>query len=207
LNLTTDGFGPKSRTWPELSDALIEYGNTGIRAWVVTGHVFAKCKEKGVLLDARGFSIPRPDALIMAEDTVADAIINFRDYVLKQNKWDPSKGASLTTFFVGNCLLRFPNIYREWINEQNKTRKHDPIDGVELINRLTPEMQVIRRDESERNVEHMLAGLTEQERTALTLKAEGWGIDEIAEVLELSYKAAESVMYRARQAVKKGTQT
>src|SRR6266702_2035011 len=42
------------------------------------------------------------------------------DKVLKPGKWDPRRGASLKTFFVGACLLQFPNVFEAWLTEQRK---------------------------------------------------------------------------------------
>jgi hypothetical protein len=86
-------------------------------AWIVTGHVFVKCREKGLAGDELlppPNGIARDDALELANDTVSEALINFRDNVLAAGRWDASRGASLTTFFIGNCLLRFANVYRKW---------------------------------------------------------------------------------------------
>src|SRR6266702_2243132 len=42
------------------------------------------------------------------------------DKVLKPGKWDHRRGASLKTFFVGACLLQFPNVFEAWLTEQRK---------------------------------------------------------------------------------------
>jgi hypothetical protein len=40
--------------------------------------------------------------------------------VLRRQRWDYRKGASLRTYFIGQCLSRFANVYRRWYtNEQN----------------------------------------------------------------------------------------
>jgi hypothetical protein len=33
---------------------------------------------------------------------------------LLANRWDPKKGASIKTFFIGQCLIRFVNVYNRW---------------------------------------------------------------------------------------------
>jgi hypothetical protein len=59
------------------------------------------------------------DALELSCETVAEAIRCFRERVLIPGKWDPTRKASLRTFFVGQCILQFPNIYRRWNTEQS----------------------------------------------------------------------------------------
>ncbi len=66
--------GSRARPWRRVAEALVEYGFTVMRSWVVTGHVFVKLREKGRPLDAPTAGIPRDDALELAEDTVAEAI-------------------------------------------------------------------------------------------------------------------------------------
>ena len=42
----------------------------------------------------------------LATDTVLAALEAFLEKVLKRNRWDPAKGASLKTFFIGQCKFR-----------------------------------------------------------------------------------------------------
>jgi hypothetical protein len=120
--------------WDEVARALVEYGRTVMFAWIATGVVFSKCHDKGIVIGR--FASPwRPirglDAEELTEDTVAAAIIAFRDGVLGRGRWDPARGASLATFFVGNCLLQFPNIYRAWRRQQAWSARQRPLDGLE----------------------------------------------------------------------------
>jgi DNA-directed RNA polymerase specialized sigma24 family protein len=86
---------------------------------VFKGTIFLRCAEKGI------GQLPRPsttlepaDAAEIACETVAEAIKSFRKRVLIPGKWDMTRGASLNTFFVGHCVLRFPNVYRRWYREE-----------------------------------------------------------------------------------------
>lgn len=210
LRLSVEGF--EGTTWRRVAEALVEYGYTVMRAWVVTGHVFVKLREKGRPLDAPTSGIPRPDALELAEDTVADAIVHFRDRVLKRGVWDPAKGASLTTYFIGNCLMfQFPNLYRAWRADRARAPRLELAAGDEerdhpitlLPNRDGPEREVVDRDHDRRATAEILEPVTsETNKTILRLRAEGFGVDEIAELLGLDYKAVESRIYRAREAIR-----
>ena len=212
--LLAEGF--EGQAWQEVSEALIEYGYQVMRAWVVTGQVFAKLAEKRRNVPPPPpAGIPRPDALMLAQDTVADAIVDFRDRVLKTGQWDPSRGANLTTFFIGNCLVfQFPNLYRTWRREffWSRTRE-EPIhsDGerdhpaLELRSPDDPALDVVAADHTRRVIAETLAPIGDETNKAiLILRAEGFGIDEIAETLGLDYAAVESRIYRARKKLRQG---
>ncbi len=81
--------------WDEVARALVEYGRTVMFAWIATRVVFSKCHEKGIVTDrfgGPGRLIWGPDAEELTEDTVATAIIAFRDGVLRRGRWDPAPG-------------------------------------------------------------------------------------------------------------------
>jgi RNA polymerase sigma factor (sigma-70 family) len=210
--LSVEGY--EGQAWEEVANALVDYGFAVMRAWTVTGQVFGRCRAKGFggpsfTPPAKG--IPRQDALELATDTVATALINFRDSVLKRGVWDPNKGASLTSFFVGNCLLRFPNEYRKWRRDWSRRLAQRQVDmgmdprddrhpAVQLRARDDPADETVRADSSPREIERILAPITDQtNRAILQLTAEGFSLEEIAEVLGLSYKQAEARLYRVRQ--------
>jgi DNA-directed RNA polymerase specialized sigma24 family protein len=209
MRLSVEGF--EGTTWRRVAEALVEYGFTVMRSWVVTGHVFVKLREKGRPLDAQTAGIPRDDALELAEDTVAEAIVHFRDRVLKRGAWDPAKGASLTTYFIGNCLMfQFPNLYRTWRSDRAKGLRLDSMADDDRDNSIVllpspddPEHEVVSRDHDQRATAEILEPVSgETNKTILRLRAEGFGVDEIAELLGLDYKAVESRIYRAREAIR-----
>lgn len=210
LRLSVEGFD--GTTWRRVAEALVEYGYTVMRAWVVTGLVFVKLREKGRQLEPPTNGIPRADALELAEDTVADAIVHFRDQVLKRGYWNPAKGASLTTFFIGNCLMfQFPNLYRKWRSDRTKAARIEFVDSQDqqdhpmaLVRSADdPASEVVDRDHSRRVTAEILEPVTSDTNKAiLRLRAEGFGIDEIAELLGLDYDAVESRIYRARQKIR-----
>ena len=211
LRLSVEGF--EGRAWREVSGALIDYGFQVMRAWIVTGQIFSKMAAKGRKVpDPPGRGIPREDALVLAQDTVADAIVDFRDRVLKRGLWDPSKGASLTTFFIGNCLIyQFPNLYRNWRREYLRASRYEAIENegerdhpaLKLRSNDDPAHEVVAADHTDRVVIKILEPVTDNtNREILILRSEGFGIDEIAEALGLDYGAVESRLYRARQKIR-----
>lgn len=206
FRLSTEGF--EGESWREVYQALIDYGFSVMRAWIVTGLIFTKMAEKGRKVappPPRG--IPRDDAIELAYDTVADAVVDFRDRVLMKGRWDPSKGANLTTFFIGNCLLfQFPNLYRDWRKQQLRSVRSVSVDGdedhpaIHLPATDDPAHEVMAADTTRRVIAETLGPIRgETNKAILRLRGEGFGIDEIAETLGLEYEAVESRIYRARQ--------
>jgi hypothetical protein len=117
--LALNGFeGP---SYEEFASELAKYGFAVIKAWIMKGVIFVRCREKGLGGLAEpplGVLTERDVADELASETVAKALRHFRDDVLMTARWDAARGASIKTFFIGQCLIRFPNIYRSWlINE------------------------------------------------------------------------------------------
>jgi hypothetical protein len=111
------------------------YGIAVMMAWTRTGEIFRRCKaigrpvaDAGIL--AAGWS--RDDRQEIAIETVACALRYFMDDVLKKGQWDPCRGTSLKTYFVGACLLQFPNVFGRWARDQHRwERIHDRESSVE----------------------------------------------------------------------------
>lgn len=98
--------------WERFRTALAEYGIAVLRAWIISGRVFVECRRKGFGSIVQRRRATPDDALGLAGETVAVALVFFRDQVLIPGRWDMRKGASLNTFFVGACIRNFPNVYR-----------------------------------------------------------------------------------------------
>lgn len=107
--------GYAGKDWEVIVERLVGYGLRVMTAWIVTGRIFSKCDSKGYGLERFDGPERREAAEDLAQETVAIAIVKFRDTVLIPRKWDPNRGASLSTFFIGQCLLRFPNVWRAWL--------------------------------------------------------------------------------------------
>lgn len=202
LRLSADGF--EGSTWNLVATGLVEYGYAVMRAWITSGLVFSKCRERGVALSSPSDIRPSPDDVVdLAEDVVADAIVNFRDHVLRVGRWDPRRGASLTTYFVGNCLLQFPNHHRRWYQRTKRdraysTRLDELTPGTAGRAFILPDHVASYLDTAE-TVRMVLAAAGDDiNRAILKLTAAGYGVDEIAEITELSYKQVESRLGRLR---------
>ena len=96
------------------------YGIAVIMAWTRTGQIFRKCQDIGRPLSEHAPQWTRDDRLEIAIETTARALHYFINNVLRAGKWDHRRGASLRTYFVGACLLQFPNAFEVWITEQRR---------------------------------------------------------------------------------------
>ena len=195
--LAAAGFeGPD---WDRFVDALVEYGCAVLTAWTVTSaindHV---ARQARIRLKEPPVEITHEDAEDLAAETVADALRRFRDQVLAVGLWDPLKGASLATYWIGYCILRFPDVYRRWFTDQRRWHlalqnaegdsvyRFDPVPA-------DPALQVVVGEE----IAEALASVSvEATRQILQLKAAGYRHEEISELVGCSLKSIESRLDR-----------
>ncbi len=186
--------------WESFARALAEYGVAVFRNWIFTGRVFQECVKKG-----RGRLTIRPrtrdDALELALETVATAISYFREKVLIPKKWDPARGASIKTFFVGACVVAFANVYRRWCREQGL-----------LPRQLAPEEDMISQAPDRRPAADTLLQVAARQadasikdptmRQILAMDARDFTYAEIGNALGLTERAVESRVQRFRSSKK-----
>ncbi|MCE5292461.1 MAG: sigma-70 family RNA polymerase sigma factor [Nocardiaceae bacterium] len=119
LNLQLSGYAP--RLWKPVAEEFARYGVGVLKAWIKDRSIFGRVKKR------TGYTLKGcPDEWLqgrhaaddLATDVVVKALQYFKENVLQANKWDPARGASLSTFFIGQCLYQFPNVYRAWLNDQ-----------------------------------------------------------------------------------------
>jgi DNA-binding CsgD family transcriptional regulator len=183
--------GHQGRTWERLRRRLADYAYKVLTKWIRVGIVGAKCagiqvRCRPVRSDAR----TEEAAAEIAAEVVAVALLDFQDRVLRAGRWDPTRGATLTTFFVGCCLQHFPNVYRHWERERIRWRRGDETQCV-----LSEEALRVRFDlgvEHRAYLEPRLARLSEGEARLVGLWLRGYTHPEIGEALGKSTKAVES---------------
>ena len=131
LHLSAEGFD--GRTWDRLSRVLVEYGLAVMTAWIASGLVYWKLVQRGIKVESpteKSLNLNQEDVSDLAADTVSAAIVSFQR-ILGDGRWNPGRGATLATYFVGNCLLRFPNVLRAWKRDR-LAAGIAPIDGPRL---------------------------------------------------------------------------
>lgn len=187
---------------------LASYGVQVMKGWLYTGHIFA------VLNDRRLPQTPSAEELgelihdphlreELASLTVAQALPTFRDRALRAGQWDPTKGASLTTFFVGACVYSFSNVYREHRRRAARWSRQDAADAANYdLDRHGEDVAgfVASREE----LRYALNRLKPREQKLVAAHLIGYTQDEIVEMYaETSVRAVEGVLHRWRTAEKK----
>jgi DNA-directed RNA polymerase specialized sigma24 family protein len=185
----------------KLYSQLAEYGTQIIGAWLYTGLIFSKCAAKGIR--AQEFANPIPVKLAyeredIVVDTVSRAVVGFRDTVLKKGKWSAARGATLKTFFIGQALIRFVNVYRAWV-EARRLPTTPLLDSLPVTDPHLgdPQLHLTQKED-------LREGLATVEdatvRNILALEGLGYDQAQIAEILGLpSPKSVEMRKYRRRR--------
>ena len=131
---------------------------------------------------------------ISPADTIARALEKFRVDVLGAGTWNPKKGASLKTFWIGYCVLKYPDLYDRWCTQQRHW-----IQGLELAEHDADRPPDLCYQDPAR--QHDLADVVNEalrsvgsNATAkvLVLQEAGYSHAEIAELLDTTVKAIES---------------
>jgi DNA-directed RNA polymerase specialized sigma24 family protein len=187
---------------------LAKYGMAVIGGWIRRGLIFARCSERGFggLPAPFGDGLRHPDTIEeLTLETVAKALVHFRTDVLMNNRWVSTGGATLKTFFIGQCLIRFANVYRSWhAHEQRDYVPADPHDVLDLSAERAdgPEQRVIDLREVDRALEYVD---DVRLKKALVLIAAGMSHAEVGLQLGVSTKTvAKMVENHLKRLKKKG---
>lgn len=192
--------------WDFVVEMFAEYGIAVIGGWLRRGLMVARCAEKNVKAPALPDHVRCDEEAVydIATETVAESIVTFRDHVLVPGRWDPAKGASLRTFFIGQCILRYPNIARRFLTQyQNRApllteqqTLHAALDTGAISGVEDDAIRTV-------TVQNILKGVTNPKAArALAMDACGYSNTEIATDLGISRDAASSLLKRARQAIR-----
>lgn len=185
------------------------YGIAVMMAWMRTGKIVSQCKARGrpLALGSAAGRWTRDDRLEIALETTGRAMRFFIENVLKPGKWDHRRGATLKTFFVGACLLQFPNVFDLWANE---LRRWDQVNTTELgADETTADGAsrdacwsdptgdtVIRRQRTQEALSEIKDPRT---RRAVEMVMGGHTFKEAGKAVGLSAEAVEGRLYRLRR--------
>ncbi|GAC1386325.1 MAG: Fis family transcriptional regulator [Marmoricola sp.] len=197
-DMALEGYvGP---VWEHFANELTKYALAVFRSWLATGSIYRHCADKGrpVKRLHRDFTDDEVEGL--ADETVAEALYRFRTTVLMTNKWDSRRGATLRTFFIGQCLLRFPNIYSTFRRDVIRNG-HEPTDDLRPLMDLRnmspgPERHVVPHLTSMAALESVKSPKV---RRAMIMRADGWSNADIAEEFGTTEKGVERMLANERQ--------
>lgn len=104
--------------WSELSHRLAGYGLGVLGAWIATGEIYRRTAEKGRPVKPPSPPLTRDEGLAIASDAVTMGIDLFLKKGLVGKDWDPLRGARLSTYFIGACVLCFANQCRRQLAQR-----------------------------------------------------------------------------------------
>lgn len=203
------------RGYRKFEGELARYGLSVMRGWLYTGHIFQ-------VAASRNIKVVHSEALLhdlsastdlrneLANSTVAVALTHFRQRATANTGWRPDGGASLTTYFMGACVLAFPNELRRHRLADEKWRRQTyagvrsaavdviaedrGIDTGHTFGRNPGTIATSRIDAA-----HILEALKLREQRIVLATEAGFTQSEIAELFgESSDRAVEGVLYRLR---------
>ncbi|WP_206796263.1 sigma-70 family RNA polymerase sigma factor [Amycolatopsis sp. MtRt-6] len=170
-------------SWEHVATQLASYGVTVMKAWMGSGEIFARCREKGRALGPMPNWWGRDDHVDLANDTVTSALRTFKANQMAGQGWAVDGGANLNTYFIGTCILAFPNVYRAWLKEHNTKaaeRREAAVGRTpDTIIQSPEDMWLLRStiDEAIRNLPDR------RTQIAVVASAFGYKLDEIAELI------------------------
>lgn len=112
--LRADNFqGPR---YEKTTSRLMEYGWLTINKWTRSREIFTHAQRAGraIPLHMTAPDWDADDRSEVATETVVAGLDLFLEHGLIRGKWNPSGGASLSTYFVGACIRSFPIVYKRW---------------------------------------------------------------------------------------------
>ena len=184
--------------WERFQNALARYGLQVLRSWIHKGLIFRRCHERG-LPTKKPVPLEREQVDELAATTVAEAIHAFRARVLRRNAWDPGRGASLRTYFIGQCLLQFPRIYERWLRTEQEWALVDRPDNLDVVE-MSPGPAAVAETRLLLSAA-LAAPRALQLARVLHMIDSGYGQVEVARRLGMSVGSVESLLYRHRRKV------
>lgn len=109
----------------------------------------------------------------------------------------PGRGASLATYFVGQCKIQFPNVYRSWHAEEKRRRELGVLYDTERVSREDPEAVAVGRGSAASILDQMPPLVADVFRLKYL---EGYSYAEISDMVPgvPNAKAAENMVTRER---------
>ncbi len=195
-------FDPATPEWKQLAQALVEYGYSVFKGWLIKGSAYQRARERGVRGLHRmpeGLRLPPDEAHALAAQLMIVSVEAFRTRVLMRGKWHWKGGASLKTFFVGQCLFRLPGVYRRW-RQQEAVGVPIPLSENTRRDRIERELDPARIVHERMAQESLLARIKDQvAREMFALRGMDLSYAAIAERLETTESSVRTRLSRARK--------
>jgi RNA polymerase sigma factor (sigma-70 family) len=195
--------GPESFAYRTLASTLRD---------IAVGHFITRNKQHKLFADLRrmGLNLPAPpsgwpeEARSVIHVSVVKALGRFMQKQVMEGGWDPSRGASLNTYFINACKYSFAHEYRRYLKSE-ATRETPTGDISESLDQHRaprvpdPEETAVHRDMIARALPPTIDARL---RYMFHATAEGKSQAEIAEYLGMTAEAVSSMMRRHRRQIR-----
>ena len=137
----------------------------------------------------------------LRDELAAEVLILAVPFFFKHlGSWKPGRGASLTTYFIGACLINFREAYSVWTNARHE-KWLTPAD-IDLASLLDPHNSAFTAQvEIHETVRQVIKLAKPGQRPIVELLYAGYSQVEIAEKLGLTPRAVEGKVYQLRKRV------
>ncbi|MFD9082497.1 sigma-70 RNA polymerase sigma factor region 4 domain-containing protein [Streptomyces erythrochromogenes] len=122
-----------------LREDLWLYGWKCLSAWTKDGTIIEKCGERDIVVLARWFEVEALKRRGELRDEVVHAAVEyavrtFTEEYLRDGRWNPDKGATMRTYFLGTCMYAFRDAFRNWAGRYRRSlfSAADPLVQAEL---------------------------------------------------------------------------
>ena len=97
-----------------LAIELVAYSWPVFCAWLRTGLIYRKCAELGcpVVREHPQAVLTADDVSELANEVLGEALVRLREQASSGSGWDADGPASLASYFLNGCALRFPGVFR-----------------------------------------------------------------------------------------------
>lgn len=107
------------------AEKLWTYGIRTLTAWMRAGTITGQCHRYNVAFDASEIELSilarsSETREALAVDSIAAAAPRFLQRSLIDGEWNPNKGASMFTYFVGGCVMAFGDVFKAWSRKRRR---------------------------------------------------------------------------------------
>lgn len=185
--------------WTECARLLAQHGCNVMKSWLRSGLIAKKCKAQNRPVGQLPSTWTEDDRLELTLETVARALAVFR-LSLADGRWTPDRRTTLRTYFIGTCVLMFPNVLRSWRREQERWTRSSRV----LERQFDPEefagaMEPVDLVDARAALESVISEESERTKDVFRLCFDDHTPAEIAADLGMTANAVNAILHRGRK--------
>jgi hypothetical protein len=185
-----------------LEHELITYAVPVLQQLLADGRLVSKATQLGAppASPDAWLYFTEEDRREFAHDMIASALPRFTKVVFEERRWTPGRGASLKTYFVNACILKFARLQAQWLDYRRAVRPSGlEFDPDAFASAADPAATVIIQDE----VRQLLSKIKDDRlRETMVLRGAGWTAENAARAAGMTPKSAEGKLARLRKDLK-----